>query len=165
VLYMRRGSLFLPCGLKLTTSYFKSTTNHTGPPTGDSCPAGRGPLPFPPLAMLSQVGSPVRPRLFVSPLRNTGPDPSPAQGDLAGSDCRTPCLPSLPSRRWATSGSPQSASICCPCPAGSVQLAAPFFGRGVVACLIIHDSTGEPRKEVRTFGTMTDDLLTLSDWL
>ena len=35
----------------------------------------------------------------------------------------------------------------------------------VVACLITPGDDGAPRKEVRTFGTMTDDLLVLADWL
>src|SRR3954451_10911595 len=35
----------------------------------------------------------------------------------------------------------------------------------VVACLLVPGSGKEPRKEVRTFGTMTDDLLQLADWL
>jgi transposase len=34
-----------------------------------------------------------------------------------------------------------------------------------VACIIISDSKGPPRKQVRTFGTMTDELLALADWL
>jgi transposase len=37
--------------------------------------------------------------------------------------------------------------------------------RTVVACLIVAGTHGEPRKEIRTFGTMTEDLLELSDWL
>src|SRR5687767_14674377 len=40
--------------------------------------------------------------------------------------------------------------------------------RTVVACLITPDAeggSGAPRKEVRTFGTMTEDLLRLGDWL
>ena len=37
--------------------------------------------------------------------------------------------------------------------------------RTVVACLFISASGREPSKEVRTFGTMTDDLLRLVDWL
>src|SRR5215211_1873181 len=35
----------------------------------------------------------------------------------------------------------------------------------VVACLLISRSAGEPVRTVRTFGTMTEDLLALSDWL
>lgn len=35
----------------------------------------------------------------------------------------------------------------------------------VAACLIIPSQEVEPKKEIRTFGTMTDDLLQLSDWL
>jgi transposase len=35
----------------------------------------------------------------------------------------------------------------------------------VVACLLRTDTAGRRRKELRTFGTMTDDLLTLADWL
>ena len=35
----------------------------------------------------------------------------------------------------------------------------------VVACVIVPESNGKPRKDVRTFGTMTADLLELSDWL
>jgi transposase len=34
-----------------------------------------------------------------------------------------------------------------------------------VACVIASDVKGPPRKEIRTFGTMTDDLLALADWL
>ena len=35
----------------------------------------------------------------------------------------------------------------------------------VVACALVSDGGARPRKEVRTFGTMTDDLLALADWL
>ena len=35
----------------------------------------------------------------------------------------------------------------------------------VVAAIIVQDGEGKVRKESRTFGTMTADLLTLSDWL
>jgi transposase len=35
----------------------------------------------------------------------------------------------------------------------------------VVACLIVPGPDTVPRKQVRTFGTMTDDLLQLADWL
>ena len=34
-----------------------------------------------------------------------------------------------------------------------------------VACLLIAEPGGAPRKEGRTFGTMTEDLLALVDWL
>jgi hypothetical protein len=37
--------------------------------------------------------------------------------------------------------------------------------RTVVACLIAPGPTGQPVKTVRTFGTMTGELLTLADWL
>jgi transposase len=37
--------------------------------------------------------------------------------------------------------------------------------RTVVACLIVPGPTGAPTKEVRSFGTMTDDLSQLADWL
>ena len=37
--------------------------------------------------------------------------------------------------------------------------------RTVAACLLTPGPRGEPTKEVRTFGTMTDDLLALSGWL
>jgi transposase len=37
--------------------------------------------------------------------------------------------------------------------------------RTVVACLLTPGPRATPVKEVRTFGTMTDDLLALSDWL
>src|ERR1700674_134028 len=37
--------------------------------------------------------------------------------------------------------------------------------RTVVACLIVPGAGRQSRKEIRTFGTMTDDLLTLADWL
>jgi transposase len=35
----------------------------------------------------------------------------------------------------------------------------------VVACVLISKTSGRPQKEVRTFGTMTHELLALSDWL
>ena len=35
----------------------------------------------------------------------------------------------------------------------------------VVACLITPGPGGPPQKEIRTFGTMTADLLELADWL
>ncbi len=35
----------------------------------------------------------------------------------------------------------------------------------VVACVIVPGAAGQPRKEMRTFGTMTADLLELADWL
>src|SRR2546430_1172003 len=35
----------------------------------------------------------------------------------------------------------------------------------VVACLLLPQAGGRTSKEVRTFGTMTDDLLALADWL
>jgi transposase len=35
----------------------------------------------------------------------------------------------------------------------------------VVACVLTPGTTGQPRKEVRTFGTMTADLERLADWL
>jgi transposase len=35
----------------------------------------------------------------------------------------------------------------------------------VTACLITPGPDGQPQKEIRTFGTMTDDLLALADWL
>src|SRR5438105_3098037 len=34
-----------------------------------------------------------------------------------------------------------------------------------VACVIVSGTKGPPHKEIRTFGTMTDDLLALADWL
>ena len=37
--------------------------------------------------------------------------------------------------------------------------------RSVVACLIVSGEAAEPRKEIRTFGTLTDELLELADWL
>ena len=37
--------------------------------------------------------------------------------------------------------------------------------RTVVACVVVPGPGPRPRKEVRTFGTMTDDLLRLADWL
>jgi transposase len=37
--------------------------------------------------------------------------------------------------------------------------------RTVAACLLVPGPRGRARKEVRTFGTMTDDLLRLADWL
>ncbi len=35
----------------------------------------------------------------------------------------------------------------------------------IVACLLTPGSGGTPHKEIRTFGTMTEDLLALADWL
>jgi transposase len=35
----------------------------------------------------------------------------------------------------------------------------------VVACVIVPGVKGKPQKAIRTFGTMTDDLLALGDWL
>lgn len=35
----------------------------------------------------------------------------------------------------------------------------------VVACVIVPGTTSQPNKEIRTFGTMTPDLLELADWL
>ena len=37
--------------------------------------------------------------------------------------------------------------------------------RTVVACLLRTAADGRPSKEVRSFGTMTDDLLALAEWL
>ena len=35
----------------------------------------------------------------------------------------------------------------------------------VLACLVVPGADGKPTKEIRTFGTMTEDLLRLRDWL
>ena len=35
----------------------------------------------------------------------------------------------------------------------------------VVACLIVPDAAGQPHQTIRTFRTMTADLLALADWL
>ena len=35
----------------------------------------------------------------------------------------------------------------------------------VVACLLLSHPQGEPARVIRTFGTMTEDLLALADWL
>ncbi|MEW6242711.1 MAG: hypothetical protein AB1497_00270 [Bacillota bacterium] len=37
--------------------------------------------------------------------------------------------------------------------------------RTVTACLVVPGPKGEPKKEKRVFGTTTQDLLGLSDWL
>jgi transposase len=37
--------------------------------------------------------------------------------------------------------------------------------RTVVACLMTPGPTGKPHKELRTFSTVTADLLRLADWL
>src|SRR3954471_5665640 len=37
--------------------------------------------------------------------------------------------------------------------------------RTVVACRVVPGPEGPPHKEIRTFGTMTTDLLALADWL
>jgi len=35
----------------------------------------------------------------------------------------------------------------------------------VVACVVVTEADGSVQREVRTFGTMTADLLALADWL
>ena len=35
----------------------------------------------------------------------------------------------------------------------------------VVACVLVSQATGKPRKEVRTFSTMTPDIVRMRDWL
>ncbi len=37
--------------------------------------------------------------------------------------------------------------------------------RTLTACVITTDARGAPAKEIRTFGTVTSDLLALADWL
>ena len=37
--------------------------------------------------------------------------------------------------------------------------------KGVTACLVTPGANGSPEKEIRSFGTMTDDLLALAAWL
>src|SRR5450759_2852395 len=37
--------------------------------------------------------------------------------------------------------------------------------KSVVACVLLTEPDGSVRRQVRTFGTMTADLLTLDDWL
>lgn len=37
--------------------------------------------------------------------------------------------------------------------------------QSVVACLLVRDERGRRQKELRTFGTMTEDVLRLADWL
>ena len=37
--------------------------------------------------------------------------------------------------------------------------------KSVSACLLSVTSSGQRQKELRTFGTMTDDLLAMADWL
>lgn len=40
-----------------------------------------------------------------------------------------------------------------------------IHNKTVVACVIVQGPKGKPQKTIRTFGTMTDDLLALGDWL
>ncbi len=40
-----------------------------------------------------------------------------------------------------------------------------IHNRTVVACVIVPGPKGKPHKTIRTFGTMTDELLALGDWL
>lgn len=37
--------------------------------------------------------------------------------------------------------------------------------KSIVACVIVPDGEGKPTKAIRTFGTMTEEILALSDWL
>ena len=37
--------------------------------------------------------------------------------------------------------------------------------KSAVACVIVSQTKGPPHKEIRTFGTMTDELQALGDWL
>ena len=37
--------------------------------------------------------------------------------------------------------------------------------RSVVACVLLSDPSGPPHREIRTFGTYTNELLGLADWL
>ena len=37
--------------------------------------------------------------------------------------------------------------------------------QSVVACLLVREGRARPRKEVRTFGTTTAEILRLADWL
>jgi transposase len=40
-----------------------------------------------------------------------------------------------------------------------------IHNKTVVACVIVQGPKGKPQKTIRTFGTMTEDLLALGDWL
>ncbi|MDO8671334.1 MAG: transposase, partial [Dehalococcoidia bacterium] len=37
--------------------------------------------------------------------------------------------------------------------------------KSIAACVIVPGTKGQIRKEIRTFGTMTEDLIKLSEWL
>jgi transposase len=37
--------------------------------------------------------------------------------------------------------------------------------KSLTACLVTPGSSGQPTKQIRRFGTMTDQMLELSDWL
>jgi hypothetical protein len=45
------------------------------------------------------------------------------------------------------------------------RLPCDVHAKTVVACLIVPGPDGKPRKEIQTFGTMTEDLTRLRDWL
>jgi hypothetical protein len=50
---------------------------------------------------------------------------------------------------------------------GEAQLSAAQFllGKLIVACTIVAGGRGQARRQIRSFGTMSDDLAKLSDWL
>jgi len=48
-----------------------------------------------------------------------------------------------------------------PIASGMLHRSPSFLGKTVVACLIVPGSDGPPRKQIRSFGTMTDNLRAL----
>src|SRR3954447_18300510 len=98
-----------------------------------------------------------RARGVVWPRRRRAPE-TVAPGPPGSTQSRL-LIPPMSSGAWSTYGGPTMEPIY-PCCAG-----LDVHKDTVVACLRRIDPAGKARKEVRTFGTMTRDLLELSDWL
>jgi len=69
----------------------------------------------------------------------------------------TPTPPHAGNVRWSEEGTMERMHRCC--------CGLDVHKQTVVACLLRTDTAGRRSRELRTFGTMTDDLLTLADWL
>src|SRR5262249_9336429 len=84
--------------------------------------------------------------------------PSGVGGEHAEETCRLRAPPARPSRaggrreRWLGQSSMRAAA------------GLDVHQQTVVACLLLSAPDGQVRREVRSFGTMTADLLALNDW-